>query len=228
MAALTVHQLDIAAQGLWGFGSDRPRWAHPVFGHSGEFDPFPAYTHDMAVVAETAAHVEKACPPLWDVQLHVANREEIGRSNGYSNVRQHGHYVGEEWVKDPPVGLIVFSGKRIPPHPALTRYLVAHEYGHNVEWMLEHLAGSRQIQDTTVVTGYAELRGLPTPVHHGNGGRWHDAAAEVFACDFRTIVCGVETDYWPHPGIPRPHEVPADLAAWWADALNRLTADAVS
>lgn len=222
MPSLIVRELDVMTDGVWSFGQDRPQWRHSRHGGSGSFDPFPAYPHDVAVIEETAKAAASICPPLWDVELFVANREEIGRSNGFSNVHAGGHYEGDEWVKDPPLGLIMLSGKRIPPHPALSRYLVAHEYGHNVEWMLEHLAGTKHLHTDTVVTEYAKLRGLPTPIHHGNGGRWHDSATEVFACDFRILVCDIETEFWPHLGVPRPEHVEADLPNWWADALGRL------
>lgn len=224
MPSISVHHLDIMTAGEWSFRDERPRWRHRLHGSSGEFDPFPAYPHDIGVVEEAVRHVEVKCPPLWDVELYVANREELGRSNGYSNVHVGGHYVDDEWVTDEPLGLIVLSGKRVPPHHTVSRYLVAHEYGHNVEWMLEHLHGSKSLHSGQVVAGYAEYRGMPTPVHHGSGGRWHDSAVEVFACDFRVVVCDVEADYWPHPGVPHPRDLSMshDLWAWWADALARL------
>lgn len=223
---ITVHPLDVMSEGDWSFRDQRPRWRHRLFGASGEFDPFPAYPHDVAIIEDSVRHVEQIAPPLWDVELFVANREEIGRSNGYSNVRDGGHYESGEWVEDPRTGLIVLSGKRVPPHPAVSRYLVAHEYGHNVEWMLESLRGGKYLHGDRVVTEYAGHRGLPTPVHAGSGGRWHDSATEIFACDFRIFACDVEAGYWPHPGVPHPHDLPqaGDLNAWWAQALDQLAA----
>jgi hypothetical protein len=58
-------------------------------------------------------------------------------------------------------------------------------------------------------------------VHHGEGGTWHDSACEILACDFRILVTGMEAEFWPHPGIPRPEMVPA-LRDWWDAALARL------
>ena len=53
--------------------------------------------------------------------LYIANREEVARSNGHSNIIEGGHYEGDEWVIDPRRGLIMLSGKRVPPHPAMTK-----------------------------------------------------------------------------------------------------------
>ena len=45
--------------------------------------------------------------------------------------------------------------------------------------------------------------------------------AEVFACDFRLLVCDTEPEFWPHPGVPRPEGILA-IRAWWLTALVRL------
>lgn len=215
--SLVVHELPVMAVADWSFRDSVPRWRPGPFAAATEFDPFPAYPHRVADVHAAVEHVIACWPPRYDIGLWVADREEVGRSNGFSNTTQDGHYEGDQWVKDPPRGLIVLSGKRVPPHPALTRYLVAHEYGHHVEWMLNADRGAKALQGDELVTEYAAVRGLPAgSVHHGSGGRWHDSAAEVFACDFRILVCGVEPDYWPHPGIPHPYDV--DTARdWWAE-----------
>lgn len=228
MSTIIVRDLDVMSGGNWSFRSAEPTWQHGRHGSVGTFDPFPAYPHDRAVVDEAVAHVTKACPPLWDVELYVADREETGRSNGYSSLNEGGQYVDGEWVKGDPTGLIMFSGKRIPPHPAVTRYLVAHEYRHNVEWMLNRVNGARHLQGDEVVQQYAELRGLTDEhMHAGSGGRWHDAVHEIFACDFRILVCQVEPDYWPHAGVPRPTETAA-LSDWWTAQVAKLTEAAAS
>lgn len=222
MPQVRVELIRPAVDGQWLFreAESRPVWRTEVFGQLATFDPFPAYPHDVADVQRAVDRVTGRVAPLWDVTLLVADREEIGRSNGFSNSRQHGHYEGDTWVQDPPVGVIVLSGKRIPPHPALTAYLVAHEYGHQIELMVAHARGAALHSDT-ILTDYAQARGLPVPAHHGEGGRWHDSAGEIFACDFRIMICGVEVGYWPHPGIPRPEDV-TGLGSWWAAALADL------
>lgn len=225
MAEIIVREVHPATEGVWSFRDSTVMWRHGRYGSAGTFDPFPAYRHDVQVVRHTAEQVAQMVPPLWDVELFVADREEVGRSNGYSNVHQEGHSDDAgRWVRDSPTGLIVLSGKRIPPHPAVTRYLVAHEYGHNVEWMINHVrGGDKALQSDVTVEAYAKLRGLPVPIHAGSGGRWHDSAAEVFACDFRILVCQVEPEFWPHPGVPHPRDLP-DLWPWWKRALDDLHA----
>lgn len=221
---LTVHTLDVMTEATWSFRDSQPTWKSGTFGSSGTFDPFPAYRHLMEPIEETAALVAEKVPPVWDVSLYVADREEVGRSNGFSNVSDGGKYEGNKWVKGPPSGIIVLSGKRVQPHPAVSRYLVAHEYGHHVEWFL-NVARGHGLHSDGVVADYAKYRGLSEEsVHHGSGGRWHDSVTEIFACDFRVIVCNVETSYWPHPGIPhsRDRSLPRDLYGWWAQALDEL------
>lgn len=223
MGELRVAELDVMRDAVWQFNDSAPHWRHGRFGVSATFDPFPAYGHRLDVVTETAELVARLVPPLWDVELYSADREEVGRSNGFSSTHLDGHYGNDgKWLRDAPTGLILLSGKRIPPHPAMTRYLVAHEYGHHVQYMLNQLRGS-SVHDDDWIKEYAEVRGLPPVVHHGSGGRWHNSIIEVFACDFRIVVCGIETEHWPHHGIARPEEVPA-LAPWWEQALGELAA----
>lgn len=221
MPSIVVRELPVMTDATWSFREQMPQWQWRDYRGMGTFDPFPAYPHDLADVEAAAKHVEQCWAPTWNVEIHIADREEQGRSNGYSYIHEGGHYEGDEWVKDEPVGLIVLSGKRVPPHPAVTRYLVAHEYGHNVEWMLVKARGGKTAHDGTLIREYATLRGLPdSALYDGSGGRWHDSATEIFACDFRILICDVEPDYWPHPGIPRPEDVDG-LADWW----NAVRAD---
>lgn len=219
MSTILVRDLDVMADADWSFRDSQPRWSHRLHVALATFDPFPGYPHQADDVRAAAAHVEAMCPPTWDVELYVADREEVGRSNGFSTYHAGGHYENGEWVQGSPTGLIMLSGKRIPPHPAVTRYLVAHEYGHNVEWMLQVARGA-QIHGSEVMAEYGALRGLSA--HHGSGGRWHDSAHEVFACDFRILVCGVEPEFWPHPGVPRPEAAGVPVEAWWAEAAEQL------
>lgn len=223
--ALTVFELDVLTKADWLFNQSTPVWRQRYGSYGATFDPFPAYAHDMSVVRATATWVETALRPMWDVELYVANRECVDRSNGYSNLHESGHHdEANKWVKDDPTGLIVLTGKRVPPHPAVTRYLVAHEYGHNVEWMINQKLGAKHPHDEALVHDYATIRGLGDEhMHHGSGGRWHDSVHEIFACDFRILVCGIERDYWPHHGIPKPHEVEA-VIAWWRDIESGWTA----
>lgn len=226
MSAIIVRDLDVMAEATWSFRTGAPQWQHQVHGSMGTFDPFPGYPHQREVVEETAAAVANACPPLWDVELFIADREEAGRTNGYSSVDAGGRYIEGEWVKGDPIGLIMLSGKRIPPHPALTRYLVAHEYGHNVEWMLNRVRGEANLFGGSLPKEYADMRGLTADhMHDGTGGRWHNSLHEILACDFRILVCEVEVDYWPHPGVPHPRDLVA-VRSWWAEQTDALASAA--
>lgn len=209
----------------WAFGSDQPGFRPVIDGVWGAgagvtVDPFPAYPHDPRALDAAVAHVSRHVDLRWDVHLFSGDREEVGRSNGHSNLLNG--YAGSEYKR--LGGMIWLSGKRIPPHPAMTRHLVAHELGHNLEWMLQEARGEQEYGND-LIREYAEIRGLPdSTLHHGGGGTWHDSAHEVFACDFRIVVCNTEPEYWPHPGIVHPATLPG-LTRWWGQALDQITAD---
>lgn len=228
MPELRVEPLDVPEAGSWSFRDSALTWTHRAAGST--FDPFPGYPHDLKEARAVADYAADLCPPLYDVEIYLPNREETGRTNGYSsNVYVREYAADGECVSKTPLGLIVLSGKRIPPHPAMTRYLVAHEYGHHVCWMLGSVRGASHLQDDSYLPQYAQLRGLDVEQvrHDGAGGTWHDSISEIFACDFRILVLGIESEYWPHPGIAHPHDVGAlagDLRTWWAEALAELRA----
>src|SRR5205823_804865 len=143
------------------------------------------------------------------------------RTNGATHVEvdydgpqdAKGNYTGR-------IGSIYLSAKRIPIHPAMTRYLVAHEYGHVVEeWLNERLGN--KLHDDTLIGFYRQLRSLDKPRAYG-AGEWHRTPGEVFANDFRVLVCGVEPEFWPHPGIERP-ETSYTIRGWW-DAQRKAVA----
>jgi hypothetical protein len=218
-----VRTVRVADKGRWEFREQGITWQPPDrYTLSSKFDPMPCYPHDEGAARKASADAARACPPLWPVDLWLADREEMARTNGHSCIDE-GHYEGSEWVRDRR-GFIMLSGKRTPPHPAVTRYLVGHEYGHNVAYMLNGLRddGKHVASTAGLEREYAEARGLPEDsVHHGEGGTWHDSCAEILACDFRVLVLDMETEFWPHPGIRRPEEILA-VRAWWLNALVNL------
>lgn len=222
MSSVTVRDLDALTEARWDFRRG-PEWVHPHgFPMGACWDPFPAYRHEYAEAAVTALDVMEACPPLYDITVYLADREDEGRTNGWSHLSRN-HHVREAAAGPAGfLGVVMLAGKRIPPHPAMTRHLVAHEYGHHIEWML-NLARGADPFDGQVTAEYVKARGLPeSALHHGDGGTWHDSAHEVMACDFR-IFNGIEAEFWPHPGVSRP-EFAGGLARWWADALDEIRA----
>jgi hypothetical protein len=220
---IIIESLPAMAESKWDLRTSAPSWGSKR-GTSMVFDPFPAYPHDLDVVCQTAVEVEEKVAPLWNVEVYVADREGVARSNGWSHLFEDQEFTDGDWVRKPNIGVIMLAGKRIPPHPAVTRYLVAHEYGHNVEWMINSVRGARYPNDETLAVEYAKMRGPEVHTDFGGGGVWHNAIAEVLACDFRVMVLGIEPEFWPHPGVSRPDSrgMRDRVTGWWDEALHDL------
>lgn len=182
-------------------------------------DPFPCYAHDIELVRKIAGRVERIFPIGREVIIYCPRFDVEGRTNGFT---QRGWDWSEE-VPRPWNASIVLAGKRIPLHPAMTRYLVTHEYGHVAEYWIEQLRGYKQDRNE-IHAEYAKIRGENKGKFYG-GGQWHAQLGEVFANDFRILVCEAEEEFWPHPDYPRPEDVPA-VREWWEAAvkLTRATA----
>jgi len=225
MPQVAVKLVDIMSSSRWEFRDTGPTWQHPVYGGGrAKWDPFPCYRHEMDAAIAAAEHVARVCPPPWPVTIYLADLEETSRTNAYSYLHETGHYEDGTWVDDEPSGLIMLAGKRIPPHPAVTAYLIGHEYGHQAEWMINFAAGRERLHSPLAARDYIKVRGLPDEAdHHGSGGAWHDSVHEILACDFRILACGLEPGYWPHPGVPRPEDIPG-LPAWWEETLAAIEA----
>jgi hypothetical protein len=179
---------------------------------SATVDPFPCYAHDLELVQRSARAVARTLPFAEPIVFATLTFESVKRTNGECDISYD--YKNEKGKPDPWGGSITLWGKRIPPHPAMTRYLVAHEYGHAVAKALSFRRGERD--SDALYREYRRLRGLRNirPGSYG-GATWHASTAEVFANDFRVLVAGAETEYWPHPGIERPERIAA-VRRWWA------------
>lgn len=209
----------VAADLQWSFDSYS---AGPAFTtHDGDYkrsvkvDPFPCYAHEEANVRSIAYQVAEKFPMDLTVTFYLPEYEALERTNGWTSF---GYYYNGEIPEGRGFkkfdATIVLSGKRIPLHPAMTRYLVAHEYGHVVEHWLKWMSGEKD-SDGKMIGEYARLRGVKSPEHYG-GRSWHATIGEMFANDFRILICGVEPEFWPHPGFARPEQLP-QIVEWWKE-----------
>lgn len=186
----------------------------PLFSyHTQRVDPFPCYAHDPQIVRDTLEKVEgTATISLAPHSLFILHYETSTRTNGWAS--SESQWNGEKHV--PSAGHITLNGKRIPPHPAVTRYLVSHEYGHHADYSI---CAHRGVENDGFDDEYAKLRGLTHDYSRYGGGYWHSNVGELIANDFRILVADVETDFWPHPGFDRPEDVPG-LQQWWEENLT--------
>lgn len=167
-----------------------------------EVDPFPGYEHDTTRVSNLLAMAGEAFPIGFRVDAYVTTYEGVSRRNGETRM------VPGAKAGSVAMALILW-GKRQMIHPAMTRYLVAHEYGHAVEhWLTAEGQIGRYFLDE-----YAALRGLKAYFAGPTGGKYHRAVEEIFANDFRVVITEQETEFWPHP-YPPPSEVPV-IVEWW-------------
>lgn len=195
------------------FLSIKPR-NKKAYGGVETIDPFPCYAHSADLVEETAAKVEALFPMGYMPSYYLLPYETPSRTNGHATR----HYISSVEDPAPYEPYIVLSGKRIPLHPAMTRYLVAHEYGHCVNMWIEFKRGLPANGYNEFDREYEAMRGIKSSDHYG-GLRWHSSIGEVIANDFRILVCNVEPEFWPHQGIARPEELP-QLQQFWGSIVR--------
>lgn len=169
-------------------------------------DPTPGYSHDRELVRLVAGRCEAVFPTLMPTVYGVLGFDDTSRTNGLAS--KEVDYRGDGTPK-PYVGVVTLLGKRIPLHPGMTRYLVAHEYGHIADFHLCHVLG---LEANGLDVDYARMRGIECDSRYGPG-RWHTNIGEVIANDFRIVVAGVEREFWPHP-YAHPLSVPG-VWDWW-------------
>lgn len=189
----------------------------PGYGRSEVVDPTPGYSHDVEIVKVEAEKCWKACPLDRDLQIFILDRDIPARTNGQTSTTTDYDKPKEASGRYPWCPYITLSGKRIPPHPAMTRYLVAHEYGHAVQHVVNCKRG-HELSSEKLYDEYKKIRAVPTGRYYGPGN-WHARIEELFANDFRILVMGCEKEFWPHPGFQRPESVHG-LEDWWKQVVE--------
>ena len=183
----------------------------------GGIDLFPCYTHSRELVIETARECEEKFPIGFPVTYYIVPFEGLSRCNGYAATSIK--YDDDLKIGDRhPFGpFVVLWGKRIPIMPSKTRYLTAHEYGHQVDNWICYKKGLSEHDDATAFDKeYAKRRWIECYTGYG-GLRWHKNIGEIIANDFRICVAGVENDFWPHE-CAHPESLP-DLNLYWYELM---------
>jgi hypothetical protein len=226
----TRQHVQLLTQPDFGFDSKGPYYSLQdtnklVYARNEYVDPAPGYAHDRVLVEAEFEKCRRLAPLPHPLDLILISHEFEGRTNGWYT--ENLHYLTDdkgEYLKLPngnldtmPVGIICLCAKRIPIHPAMTRYLVPHEYGHAIE---NRLAKIRGMKDHELLEHY-QTKVRPTAQRGYGPGKWHNAIGELFANDFRILVMRSEPEFWPHPGHSHPF-VTDGVHAWWEEAMKDI------
>lgn len=222
-------------QVCWGFDNEGPYFRvvpgsskYNLYGRHVKIDPTPGYSHNQGLVEKELAEIEALFPLGYDPHIYITPFDCVGRTNGstYNDYDYGDGAPKDEHGRTYMRGFIVLFGKRIPLHPSMTRYLVAHEYGHLVEESIAHRLFKDNYPDQKLRDQYAEMRGLNRKLNFYGPRTWHLQASEVFANDFRVLICKKEAEFWPHE-VKLPNEVP-EIVAWWDEQMKLHTESLLS
>lgn len=195
-------------------------------------DPFPCYAHDLDRVTTIAEMCEDIFPmPDARVGLFILSHDFIDRINGLAfEDHIYNREDGSEWDEvlpsykggtmncDGQALSIVLSGKRIPLMPAMTRYLVSHEYGHLAFNYAARKLGYGEHEKDKLAADYMEVRKIEKVAKKYSGAQWHQSPQEIIANDFRVLFTKQELEYYPHecqlPSWAQPE------GQWWKRACE--------
>lgn len=206
----------------WDWDSSNPSFntktPNVSWGGHTKFDPFPCYSHPKQFVIDIATQVEKAFPISFDTFIFIFPFEPIGRTNGQAQVNTIDYnHSKDDRTQATWEGAIELYGKRIPLHPAMTRYLVSHEYGHIIDtWICR----CRHLEINGLDEEYAKMRGIDSNFKYG-GRKWHTNTGEIIANDFRICVTGIEREFWPHE-CKHP-DLDDNVKSWWQEAIEKYS-----
>lgn len=206
----------------WGFEASgaffRPgKWPDERERKLVNLNPRPCHAHGRELVAEVLGAAEAVFPVVRRPTVYLFHFDTHASSNQAETWEEQVHNVPADGHGRPLTApFIALYGKPTPIHPVVTRYLVAHEYGHVVceVLALQHSSAEREVARDTFLRHYAELRGLQVPEGGYGPDTWQQHPEEVFANDFRVLMVHHNEEFWPHPGVPRPETLP-HLAQWW-------------
>lgn len=166
-----------------------------------EVDPFPCNTHNADILRTKIDEIEKLFPIGTLLQWISLPHEVVERVNAWAQSNQIWGDHDEIKKKHRLDASIVFSGKRANIHPAMTKFLVAHEYGHAVDsWINSIMKEEENNRDENLFhKKYAEMRGLEWKSDEDyGGGNYHDTIVEIIADDFRIVVGKTDPDFYQH------------------------------
>lgn len=166
---------------------------------------FPCYSFDLKLVNHVAEYVENCFSIGFPCDYYVLDYDVIEGVNGYAS-RVSEWNDGKEVAFEP---YIVLAGKKTPIHPAMQRYLIGHERGHVINYWLSLKMG---MTDEEFDKHYADIREIDYSFEYG-GKKWHTNTGEIMANDFRVLVCGLETDFWPHDAV-HPFKCESVIKFW--------------
>lgn len=197
-------------------------------------DPYPGYPHYLELVKKLAWKCDEVFPlPHARVGIWLLSHDFADHLNGitcedYIYNREDGTEWDESYLKYDGSGdkvsmhgqalTIVLAGKRIPIMPAMTRYLVTHEYGHAVFAYVSRHFGYKDHEKDKLEKKYMEIRGITNYAKKYRGGHWHESPGEIIANDFRFLFTRQETEFWPHDcPLPSWH---SPIGEWWLSAAR--------
>jgi len=169
------------------------------------------------IVEQIAEKAEAAFPVPFKPYYFILAHEFDDRCNGMATTN---HIYIDDANADRPMpfdSVIVFSGKRIPIHPGMQRYLVAHEYGHIVDYNITYM---RKKEIDGLDEEYAQMRGLELNQKY-TARNWHANIGEILVNDFRIVCTDTESEYWPHDVAP-PAKLDAVTEQGWRNPVKEF------